>query len=645
MRALPLTALLLLGACANVGGLGQANAPPSAAAVTALRDGSPQIAVQIDNAILVKDPHNLAALLNRGDAQTALQQPIAAAESYTYALLADPHSVSARIGLGRLRLANDPSAAESIFRDASQLDPHNATAWNDLGIARDLLGRHRDAQAAYREAIGLDASMRSAEVNLALSYALADRPGDAALLQPRLDQAAAHAIGDNRSVGPPALAQDLQPPAASAGSPLARLAAPTPLSLPGGATSAVARPVPPAATAAAASDASPAPRRVTDAAASPEPAAVTLPAPAAATAPAALAATRTRVELSATADAWMQVRDRSGRVLLSRILHPGDAWPVPARPNLVLTTGNAGGTDILVDGVAIPSLGASGAVRRDIPLDAGILEARVHPSVLRPIATASAGPPVTPLAAPSTPSPSDGAASVTERSAHPAATSASASGTVPTSRRAIDTAASPAPAPSAPPTQAAAATVVAQPQVVASATADATPPADRGLLAAGVSPGKRALTIGVDGVTGATGIIWPGDLVDLILTQDLQGAAASQDHRIAAATVLSKVRVIAIDDRLVQEASPTSAQKLARTVTFEVDRDQAKRVSVATRLGRLWLATRSGDAVRQAANPHPASPTVWASEAVTVPAQNPLSAANHIVRVFPGAADSKEFHF
>ena len=547
MRALPLTALLLLGACANVGGLGQANAPPSAAAVAALRNGSPQTAMQIDNAILVKDPHNVAALLNRGDAQTALRQPIAAAKSYTSALQADPHSVSARIGLGRLRLADDPSAAESIFRDASQLDPHNATAWNDLGIARDLLGRHRDAQAAYREAIGLDASMRSAQVNLALSYAMVDRADDTARLQPWHDQAAAHTMGDNRSEGPRVLAQDLQPPSANAGSPLAPLATPTLLSLPGGATSAVAPSLPPAATAAAVSDASPAAKRMTDAAASPEPVAFTMPIP---------AATRAEVVLSATADAWMQVRDRSGRVLLSRILHPGDSWPVPARPNLVLTTGNAGGTDILVDGVAIPSLGASGVVRRDIPLDAGVLEARVHPSVLRPIATASAGPPVTPLAAPSTPSLSAGAASAAESSAHPAATSASASGTLPTSRPAIGTAASPAPVPSATPTQAVVTTAGAQPQVVASATADATPPADRGLLAAGVSPGKRALTIGVDGVTGATGMIWPGDLVDLVLTQDMPGAAAPQDHRIAAATVLSKVRVIAIDDRLVQERRP-----------------------------------------------------------------------------------------
>jgi cytochrome c-type biogenesis protein CcmH/NrfG len=67
----------------------------------------------MDDAILAKDPHNVAALINRGEAQTASQQPDAAAGSYGEALRLDPKSVLARIGLGRLRLAGDPTAAET----------------------------------------------------------------------------------------------------------------------------------------------------------------------------------------------------------------------------------------------------------------------------------------------------------------------------------------------------------------------------------------------------------------------------------------------------------------------------------------------------------------------------------------------------
>jgi cytoskeleton protein RodZ len=42
---------------------------------------------------------------------------------------------------------------------------------------------------------------------------------------------------------------------------------------------------------------------------------------------------------------------------------------VPAKGQLLLTTGNAGGTELLVDGVLAPSLGGDGAVRRDLALD------------------------------------------------------------------------------------------------------------------------------------------------------------------------------------------------------------------------------------------------------------------------------------
>jgi cytoskeleton protein RodZ len=81
-----------------------------------------------------------------------------------------------------------------------------------------------------------------------------------------------------------------------------------------------------------------------------------------------------RIVLRASADAWVQVRDRSGTILLNRILHAGDAWDVPPKPNLLLTTGNAGGTDLMVDGTLTPSLGGNGAVRRDVPLDPDLLK-------------------------------------------------------------------------------------------------------------------------------------------------------------------------------------------------------------------------------------------------------------------------------
>jgi cytoskeleton protein RodZ len=81
-----------------------------------------------------------------------------------------------------------------------------------------------------------------------------------------------------------------------------------------------------------------------------------------------------RILIRVSADAWLQVRDRAGPVLLTRILHPGETWEVPPKPNLLLTTGNAGGTDLVVDGVTSPALGGSGTVRRDLPLDPDLIK-------------------------------------------------------------------------------------------------------------------------------------------------------------------------------------------------------------------------------------------------------------------------------
>jgi cytoskeleton protein RodZ len=54
---------------------------------------------------------------------------------------------------------------------------------------------------------------------------------------------------------------------------------------------------------------------------------------------------------------------------------------VPAKPSLLLTTGNAGGTELLVDGTPSASLGGDGAVRRDLPLDAdAIKDGRLAPA-------------------------------------------------------------------------------------------------------------------------------------------------------------------------------------------------------------------------------------------------------------------------
>ncbi len=84
-------------------------------------------------------------------------------------------------------------------------------------------------------------------------------------------------------------------------------------------------------------------------------------------------------------------------------------------------------------------------------------------------------------------------------------------------------------------------------------------PGDHGFLAAVLAPGMRAVTVGVDLVTGTAGLIWPGDRVDVILTQSIGDHAAPPGRQVAAEAVLTNVRVIAIDQRLVEGAAPERA--------------------------------------------------------------------------------------
>ncbi len=88
-----------------------------------------------------------------------------------------------------------------------------------------------------------------------------------------------------------------------------------------------------------------------------------------------------RITLHARADSWIQVRDKSGQVLLNRVLRNGETWAVPAKTGLLLTTGNAAGTELLVDGSPSATLGGDGAVRRDLPLDPdAIKDGRLAPT-------------------------------------------------------------------------------------------------------------------------------------------------------------------------------------------------------------------------------------------------------------------------
>jgi pilus assembly protein CpaB len=181
---------------------------------------------------------------------------------------------------------------------------------------------------------------------------------------------------------------------------------------------------------------------------------------------------------------------------------------------------------------------------------------------------------------------------------------------------------------------------------------------DRGFLAAVLGPGLRATTVGVDAVTGTAGLIWPGDHVDLILTETIDDPAAPLGRRIAGETVLRNIRVIAIDQELMQGATaattgPNPNASQSRTVTLEVSQENAERVAVATRLGHLSLSVISADTSDTPASMDTSNvevvaraPVTWGGDVSKALGTGRKSdPATAVFRVYEGGADGKEFHF
>ncbi|MEM7780133.1 MAG: Flp pilus assembly protein CpaB [Pseudomonadota bacterium] len=117
-------------------------------------------------------------------------------------------------------------------------------------------------------------------------------------------------------------------------------------------------------------------------------------------------------------------------------------------------------------------------------------------------------------------------------------------------------------------------------------------PGDRGFLAAALGPGMRAVTVPVSATTGVGGFIFPGDRVDLVLTQTFTAGRGDID---GGETILTNLRVLATDQstETVTDEEGKTVVRAFRTVTFEVTPEYAEMISVAQSMGSLSLALRS----------------------------------------------------
>jgi pilus assembly protein CpaB len=118
-------------------------------------------------------------------------------------------------------------------------------------------------------------------------------------------------------------------------------------------------------------------------------------------------------------------------------------------------------------------------------------------------------------------------------------------------------------------------------------------PQDRGFLAAALGPGMRAITVPVNASTGVAGFVFPGDRVDMVLTQEVQGGGDGPALK-ASETIVRNIRVLATDQRVDSKGEDGKDEvKTFSNVTLEVTPRIAEKIAVAQSVGQLSLVLRS----------------------------------------------------
>jgi len=119
-------------------------------------------------------------------------------------------------------------------------------------------------------------------------------------------------------------------------------------------------------------------------------------------------------------------------------------------------------------------------------------------------------------------------------------------------------------------------------------------------LAASISPGMRAVSIPVSLDTSVGGFIQPGDHVDIMLAysvsvpSDAQQLAQQMVNRYASQTVLSNVKILAVDQAFKNDPDTASAdgKTSIRNITVEVTKEGAETLALSKQMGDLSLSLR-----------------------------------------------------
>lgn len=148
-------------------------------------------------------------------------------------------------------------------------------------------------------------------------------------------------------------------------------------------------------------------------------------------------------------------------------------------------------------------------------------------------------------------------------------------------------------------------------------------PGDRDFLVATLAPGYRAVSIGVDAAQSGSGLMQPGDRVDVVLTQTFNAQGPSDPgRRSVSETVLHDLRIIAVDQTLNTSPKPADPKlgaiateiRVPKTITLEVQEREAEMLLVAEQLGKIQLTLRGQQPSEGDVSGKDDIPPTWASD-------------------------------
>ena len=118
-------------------------------------------------------------------------------------------------------------------------------------------------------------------------------------------------------------------------------------------------------------------------------------------------------------------------------------------------------------------------------------------------------------------------------------------------------------------------------------------PGDRGFLAAALTPGMRAVTFPIRNENSVAGFVFPGDRIDLLLSQTVTGGGDGPPLKVTE-TIMKNLRVLATDQRTTSEVDDQgkTVVRSISMVTIEATPAIAEKISVARGIGDLSVVLR-----------------------------------------------------